>query len=169
VIKKKQVKNDDYTIDVGSGRITIRVAEGCFGEVDLDSGSGGITVIVPEGMAVRVRGETGSGGVNLPSSFNRIAGDEGVVGEPEKVLIDELPCMVYGPGTGYYHRASDIHFTEFEDCTMTLVRREFLPDCDHADVYWPDGEEWGTAEPRPAEWWEVQEVVSRMLKVHFGG
>jgi len=67
--------------DVGSGRITIRIADGCFGEVDLDSGSGGITVIVPEGMAVRVRGETGSGGVNLPSSFNRIAGDEGVVGD----------------------------------------------------------------------------------------
>lgn len=93
----------------------------------------------------------------------------GLVGEPQGVYISELPSMVYGPGTGYYHRATDIHYTEFEECTVTLVRREFLQDNDHAFVYWPLYEQWGTAEPRPAEDDEIQQVVARVLGVHFGG
>ena len=71
----------DLRADVGSGRITIRIGEDSFGEVDLESGSGSITVTLPEGVAVQLRGETGSGSVNLPRDFVRTAGQDGVTGD----------------------------------------------------------------------------------------
>lgn len=81
----------------------------------------------------------------------------------KRVWLDPLRPEVYGPGESYTQLAAEVHHTSYEDGTVTLVRREFLPDTEHAHVFYRDGEEWVSAEPRPASPDEVEAVVTRAL------
>jgi hypothetical protein len=74
----------------------------------------------------------------------------------------------YGEGDSYTQKAHEIHESTPEDGTVTIVRREFLEDADHAFVYIPIGEEWVSAEPRKAKKAEVQDICQYALTAWFG-
>lgn len=72
-------------------------------------------------------------------------------------------------GQWYGQSAEEIHWSKPQRGTVTLVYREFRPDLDrdHAYVFWPDGQEWGTAEPRAATHDEVQRMSMAALGCWF--
>lgn len=62
----------------------------------------------------------------------------------------------------YEQRASEIHLTDADDGTVTLMERH--EDVDgHADVYWPHHCTWGTAIPRQATEAEVVTTVAKAI------
>lgn len=85
--------------------------------------------------------------------------------EPDTVFLMSLPRETYGPGEIYWQRASEIHQTLAEDGTVTLMARKEDEGPGYADVFWPVGEEWGTARPRPATGDEVHATVYKALKL----
>lgn len=68
-------------------------------------------------------------------------------------------------GQMYQQDADEIHVSEPEDGTVTLIHRHFREDRDHAYVFWPEGEEWVTAEPRVATPEEVRAICDGALEV----
>lgn len=93
----------------------------------------------------------------------------GLEGEPRKVDLFQYVKEHYKSGESYRQSSSEIHVSEPADGTVTLVKRTFGEDVDHAYVYWPVGEEWKTAEPRPATSEEVYEILGNSLDNWFGG
>lgn len=89
----------------------------------------------------------------------------GLEGDPEDVELWAEPVEVYGAGHSYTQRAHEIHVSEPYDGTVTIIRREFLDDQDHAYVYF-DGD-WVSAEPRPASNLEVAQITEYALKRWF--
>jgi hypothetical protein len=81
----------------------------------------------------------------------------------ERVWLEPGLSEIYGPGEFYRQRADEVHYTSYEDGTVTLVRREFLPDTEHANVFFRADDGWVSAEPRPALQDEVQAFVERAL------
>lgn len=69
----------------------------------------------------------------------------------------------YEAGDAYRQEASEVHHTSYEDGTVTLVSREFLPDTEHANVYFRADGSWVSAEPRDATPDEVSAFVERAL------
>jgi len=99
-------------------------------------------------------------GTHLSSSIKCGPGG-GLVGEPRHVTLVRLGLpQVFRAGSVYRQRAAEIHETNATDGTVTIVRRSFLSDSDHAVVAWPIGREWGSAEPRPATREEVLDIVA---------
>jgi hypothetical protein len=91
----------------------------------------------------------------------------GLVGTPERVsLIGGFPERFSGGGV-YHQRATEIHASDYDDGTVTVVTRAVRGDPDHADVYWPDGEQWVSAEPRPATPDEVASIIGYSLQRWF--
>lgn len=82
-----------------------------------------------------------------------------------------LPEFYYGLGEGgeseYHQLWWEIHRSVPADGTCTLVEREFTADPDHAYVFWPVGEEWVSAEPRPATEEEVFAITGKALDLWF--
>jgi hypothetical protein len=67
----------------------------------------------------------------------------------------------------YQQDASAIHSTRARDGTVTLIHREFLEDRDHADVFYPVGSKWTSAEARPATKLEIDTAISlALLQLH---
>lgn len=84
------------------------------------------------------------------------------VSEAADVRLLPEPREVYGPGDVYAQAAHEIHRSEPEDGTITLMERR--EDVDgQADVYWPASCTWGTATPRPATGEEVRRTVTLAL------
>lgn len=71
----------------------------------------------------------------------------------------------YEEGESYAHRFDELHATDYEDGTVTLCHRAPVPGVsrDHANVFWPVGKEWVSAEPRPATREEVQLTLSSAI------
>lgn len=93
----------------------------------------------------------------------------GLEGDPQQVYLLPRTYRGYVAGKKYYALAEDIHYSTFDDGTVTLVNRTFKQDTEHAAVYWPEGEEWGTAEPRIATPKEVKLICESSLDKYFGG
>jgi hypothetical protein len=91
----------------------------------------------------------------------------GLVGEPEPVMLRRGPKEVYKEGAIYHQFANEIHISLPLDGTVTLVEREFLDDTEHADVFWPRGGDWVSAEPRNALLHEVDKVTEMALHAWF--
>lgn len=89
----------------------------------------------------------------------------GPVGERESCSLIFDKGLNIPAGHHYYHSAEQIHRSEFVNGTVTLVRRYFKEDVDHAYVYWPGDETWGTAEPRPAKMDEIQLCINEALGI----
>lgn len=89
----------------------------------------------------------------------------GLTEAPEFLALQALTTKGYGPGDLYTHRAKDIHNSTFMDGTVTLVTRTFKDDTDHAFVYWPATDVWGSAEPRLATSEEINRVTSQALEL----
>jgi hypothetical protein len=72
--------------------------------------------------------------------------------QPDEVLL---------AGDSYRMRADEVHRTTYEDGTVTVCRRYFTKaDTERARVYWPFGQEWASAEPRPATSLEVYTICA---------
>ncbi len=93
----------------------------------------------------------------------------GLESGPEEIEL--IPCIseVYSEGQHYSQNADEIHVSAPDRGTVTLVNREMLEDEDRAYVFWPAGEEWVSAEPRPASPGEVEEILGYSLDKYFGG
>lgn len=90
----------------------------------------------------------------------------GLVDRPETVRLMMLHPDEYKEGDSYQEEAEEIHFSVPSDGTVTIVKREFLEDVDHAYVFWRTGE-WGSAEPREATREEVTMTCSYALNTWF--
>lgn len=87
--------------------------------------------------------------------------------EPAIVALKPLSGEMYSEGDNYSQLAHEIHRSSPLDGTVTIVRREFLDDDDHAFVYIPVGEEWVSAEPRGATAPEVEAITRNALMTWF--
>lgn len=86
--------------------------------------------------------------------------------EPSCLRLRALPAEVYRHGGTYWQTPNEIHETDAEDGTVTFMRK--LPTTDEsARVFWPIGQEWGSAEPREATRGEVEEIAKYALKRWF--
>lgn len=76
-----------------------------------------------------------------------------------------VPCEpeTYEVGDTYQQRADEVHHTWCEDGTVTVVYREFLPDAEHANVFYKADERWVSAEPRDATPDEISTIVDLAL------
>jgi hypothetical protein len=90
----------------------------------------------------------------------------GLIGEPEEVNLWMKDPEVYSESEVYFEEAEEIHLSMPEDGTVTLVKREFKDDVDHAYVFWLDGE-WGSAEPREATREEISMTLTHSLNTWF--
>lgn len=97
----------------------------------------------------------GPGGNNSPAE---------VKARGERVWLNPRDPEVYFAGESYAQRADEIHHTSYEDGTVTIVRREFLQDTEHAHVFFSADEEWVSAEPRTATPEEVRAITARALR-----
>jgi hypothetical protein len=70
----------------------------------------------------------------------------------------------YNPGETYAQKAEEIHKSMPTDGCVTLVTRTFrVGDRDHARVFWPEGEEWVSAEPSRASLGIVRDITWNAL------
>lgn len=87
--------------------------------------------------------------------------------EPRRIgMIQLRPWGVYQEGESYSQTPSEIHETDAEDGTVTLMRKTPTTD-ESARVFWEVGTQWGTAEPRAAMPAEVDEICGHALRTWF--
>lgn len=89
--------------------------------------------------------------------------DRTMLAQRSRVWLEPVEPETYEAGSTYRQEASEVHHTSYDDGTVTLVDREFLPDAEHAHVFYRAGEEWVSAEPREATPDEVSTIVERAL------
>lgn len=87
--------------------------------------------------------------------------DSKLLSEPKPIFLTEWARQIYRPGDTYSQPGSHIHYTEAQDGTVTVMARREDKDGE-ADVYWPQGEEWGTARPRTATTEEVARAIEKV-------
>lgn len=100
-------------------------------------------------------------------SFARIqTGPGGFIMEKGK------PCILiktarepedYRRGDTYRQRAHEVHESLPERGTVTLVKRDHTNAGDVANVFWPRGQEWVSAEPRSATPQEIGEILQNAI------
>lgn len=83
-------------------------------------------------------------------------------GEGGCVLVAQ-PTETYELGMTYHQRASEVHLSDPEDGTVTLNQRYGRKAVDEARVFWPEGTDWVSAEPRDATAGELVEALSYAL------
>ena len=86
--------------------------------------------------------------------------------EPKETGLLELDPLTYLEGDSYSHKPDEIHQTDAQDGTVTLMHKKPTGD-ESARVFWPVGSEWGSAEPRRAYPEEVEDITSRALRRWF--
>lgn len=79
----------------------------------------------------------------------------------------DKPSRIHKEGDEYSQFAHEIHRSLPADGSVTIIQREFLGDDDHAFVYIPEGDEWISAEPRPATDEEVAAICTDALARWF--
>lgn len=87
----------------------------------------------------------------------------GEAGQPEPV---DLLCYRrdwYRTGQSYRQKADEIHETVYENGTVTIIRRHFRPDTEHAHVFYERGQPWVSAIPRPATSEEIHAAAATAL------
>lgn len=87
--------------------------------------------------------------------------------EPQSVVLVPQSREMVLANDRYSQLAHEIHRSQPDDGTVTIIQREFLDDADHAFVYIPEGQEWVSAEPRQATKDEVEEICGNALKRWF--
>lgn len=84
----------------------------------------------------------------------------GPTGEIKTCYLSRQPTEFYKAGDRYKQEASEVHETRYEDGAVTLNYRRRVGTGEHARVFWPHGQGWVDAEPRPATPQEVQGVLA---------
>ena len=77
--------------------------------------------------------------------------------DPKWTALHSLPLDAYAEGEDYRQAPAEIHETDAEDGTVTLMHKAPTGD-ESARVFWPAGSEWGSAEPRRATADEVADI-----------
>lgn len=92
-----------------------------------------------------------------------------IMSDPEDVILRKglKASEVLLPGDCYLQGKRDIHYTTAEDCTVTLVERQFDGDRDLANIYRKGGLPFVSAEPRPATPDEINMVVGETIQKWF--
>lgn len=92
-----------------------------------------------------------------------------VMGTPETVQLHPHPVERWDAGQTYRETADELHSSAPLDGTVTIIRRSVPTgrSADEAFVYWPDGGEWVSAEPRPATEDEILAVTAHSLNRWF--
>lgn len=117
------------------------------------------------------REQKGAGGPNVEMyHFAKIkCGVGGGIAKGELEAERGTKCLfrcvaqIHHQGQCYEQEAEEIHESQPEDGTVTLVTRIFKKDPDHAYVFWKEGE-WVSAEPRRATKEEVLSFTAAALK-----
>lgn len=86
------------------------------------------------------------------------------VGEPQGVHLHLIGERTYRAGQSYEHVHDVPHESIPSPGCITLVSRTFREDTEHADVYYPAGQSWVSAEPRPATYVELDIMRRTALK-----
>lgn len=100
-------------------------------------------------------------GPAMPYMHSRIATGEGggLVGVPNEVELYAQDPEFYTAGQAYGQTPDVIHRSIYQDGTVTLLERSQGEPLQETSVYWPRGMQWVSAEPRPAEAWELNRAV----------
>lgn len=86
--------------------------------------------------------------------------------EPRTVRLVALRPEVIEAGMVYAQHPDEIHETDAEDGTVTVMQKLPTQD-DSARVFWRYGTTWGSAEPRPATEDEVFDITTNALAKWF--
>jgi hypothetical protein len=92
----------------------------------------------------------------------------GALGDERLVVLVAQPVEVIKAGGTYSQRAYEVHDSAPSNGAVTVIHRSFHQDTEHARVFYPIGEKWGSAEPRPATAEEVHRIVGLALEVWSG-
>lgn len=87
----------------------------------------------------------------------------GVSADPVGTFLRKCEREMYYEGDTYTQKAHEIHMSLPQEGSVTIIEREFLDDTEHAYVYYERNSEWVSAEPRPAEPWEVGAICGSAL------
>jgi hypothetical protein len=88
--------------------------------------------------------------------------------DAQRCGLRALRAITYGPGGEYEQEPAEIHQSDPLDGTVTLMHKRPTAD-ESARVFWPDGEQWVSAEPRRATPEEVADITGHALERWFGG
>ena len=91
----------------------------------------------------------------------------GLTGELQTLGLRSEPPEAYTSGASYQQKPEEIHRTLAQDGTVTLIQRPQGPPLEVAQVYWPVGTSWVSAEPRPIDGWELGRVIEYALARWF--
>jgi hypothetical protein len=106
------------------------------------------------------------GGVITHSGTTILCGKNAHIASPQQgsypTTLRKVSQETYTSGDYYSEEASEIHWSQPADGTVTLVERHVKGDADHAKVYWDYGTEWVSAKPRNATKQEVEMVIKNL-------
>ncbi len=105
--------------------------------------------------------------IGLKYWHSKIATGEGggLIGEPDEVELFACAPDLFIPGDDYQQEPTVIHRTIAQDGTVTLMTRPQGPPLEEADVFWPLGFKWVSAEPRPPKGdWELDPIMTLALE-----
>ncbi len=89
-------------------------------------------------------------------------GDVSALPEPVDLICTRR--ITVPAGLTYLQHAEQIHETQFADGTVSMIRRTFRKDTEHAHVFYERGKEWVSAVPRAATPDEVRVITQAALE-----
>ena len=100
----------------------------------------------------------------LPYNMSEILAGPGggMRSEPKRVWLMERQLTRYEVGETYVQNPSRIHESRPARGTVTLMEK-FPTATDLARVFWPEGTDWVSAEPRPATLKEIEDITGYAL------
>lgn len=146
------------------GRIHVwdsRLATPCVSDVHTHPWPLRSTVI--SGELVNVRFAVRDSGLLYLRSKIKTGEGGGLVGGAESVLLKPFAPEFYALGQSYEQDPGEIHRTIARDGTVTLLERPQGPPLEEADVFWPAGVLWVSAEPKPADRDLLKQVIDYAL------
>lgn len=84
--------------------------------------------------------------------------------DPRDIRLEQESITDYSAGESYEQTPEQIHWTVPENGTVTIMAKSPTADAENARVFWPAGEQWGSAEPRPATKDEVVGMTMHALE-----
>lgn len=90
-----------------------------------------------------------------------------LTGASMPVRLKQKSVQLYIEGDEYQQSAEEIHRSQPQPGTVTMITRTFKEDVDHAKVFWPKDKQWVSAEPRDATPDEVKKITQFALERWF--